>query len=214
LHAAEPLLPAEKSALGAVSVRRHREFAAGRTCARRALAHLDKSTMPILPGPHRAPLWPDGVTGSISHCRSISAAAVGSISGPFVKLGIDVEEYRPLADRVGRVVLNDQERRWLGRIDGRGIHWDMVIFSAKESVLKAWGEPACGWLMFPQIEVRLSPSTSTFSVRIHGSELGDPDAVPRSGRFAIDTDLIRTAVSVPVRDPAEPRHPGSCRGIG
>ena len=72
----DPLLPAERAALGQVVDGRRRDFAAGRHCARRALARLVGSPEPILSGPDREPVWPQGIVGSITHCDGYRAAAV------------------------------------------------------------------------------------------------------------------------------------------
>ncbi|MEV4420566.1 hypothetical protein AB0L40_11415 [Patulibacter sp. NPDC049589] len=46
---------------------RRREFVTGRACAHRALAALGVPVVPIMSGPNREPLWPEGVVGSITH---------------------------------------------------------------------------------------------------------------------------------------------------
>ena len=55
------LLPAEAACLarGAVPVRAH-EFAAGRQCARYALAQFGIADFPLLAASDRRPLWPRG----------------------------------------------------------------------------------------------------------------------------------------------------------
>lgn len=60
-----PLPPREAAALGrAVAVRR-REFAAGRTCARRALAALGRPVDDLLRDADGLPAWPDGDRKSV-----------------------------------------------------------------------------------------------------------------------------------------------------
>src|SRR3712207_1286527 len=61
------LLPEEEGSVRTAGVKRRREFAAGRQCARRALAHLGFAGVPLPASADRAPCWPVGVCGSISH---------------------------------------------------------------------------------------------------------------------------------------------------
>src|SRR5215469_17508082 len=53
------------------------QFAAGRLCARRALEALGIAGFSLLTAPDRRPLWPAGVTGSITHTAGYAAAVVG-----------------------------------------------------------------------------------------------------------------------------------------
>ena len=72
--------------------KRRAEFAAGRHCAREALRALgvDSADDPIDIGPHREPLWPKGITGSITHCAGYACAAVARESD-ILAIGIDSE---------------------------------------------------------------------------------------------------------------------------
>jgi 4'-phosphopantetheinyl transferase EntD len=194
---AEPLLGEEEAALGAVSDRRRREFIAGRTCARRALIRLGVGVLPVVSGPHREPLWPKGVVGSISHCRWISAAVVGYAGKPALSIGIDVEEHRPLPIGAAHLVLNDHEQRWIHRHGEDAVHWDTLLFSAKESMLKAWSPLVGSWPTFQQISVALDPIASTFSVDIVGAQFRQKAEHLRCcGRFVVGTEMVRTVVTV------------------
>ena len=64
----EGLLPEERGAVAKAVPKRVAQFTAGRVCARRALAQLGNTEpVPILMGEDRAPQWPAGYVGSISH---------------------------------------------------------------------------------------------------------------------------------------------------
>lgn len=69
------LLPEEEAIIARAVPRRRREFAAGRWCARAALAQLGEPPVPILRGPQNEPQWPAGIAGSITHCAGYRAAA-------------------------------------------------------------------------------------------------------------------------------------------
>src|SRR5690606_8339287 len=81
----------EEAALvkNAVETRR-RQFEAGRSAAREALASFGVRAQPILRGAVGEPLWPDGFVGSITHTRSVAAAAVAS-RDDFQGIGIDID---------------------------------------------------------------------------------------------------------------------------
>lgn len=136
-----PLFPEEAAAVAKAVARRRAEYAAGRACARAALAALGYEPGPIPRDPERgAPVWPDGVVGSITHCDGYRAAAVARTADVHT-LGIDAEPHGPLPDGVLKVVTATAEEgaalERLGK-EAPDIHWDRLLFSAKETVYKAW----------------------------------------------------------------------------
>jgi 4'-phosphopantetheinyl transferase EntD len=96
------LFPEERSAIAGAVEKRRREFVGARFCARSALEQLGLPAAPILPGPGGAPLWPEGVVGSITHCDGYCASAVASARG-VLAVGIDAEPAAPPARRHPRV---------------------------------------------------------------------------------------------------------------
>src|SRR5207245_11366486 len=115
--------------------RSRREFAAGRACARAALHRLGFPRGPLLSGADRAPIWPAGAVGSITHCPGYCAAAVAR-RRDVRALGIDAELNEPLPDGVAELVCTETELTWTAMSAPRGTHWQALIFSAKESVYK------------------------------------------------------------------------------
>jgi 4'-phosphopantetheinyl transferase EntD len=178
--------------IGATNSRR-REFATGRACAHAALTHLGVAAAPILRGAKHEPLWPSGIVGSITHCRDYRAAAVAR-SETMITLGIDAEPDGPLPPGVERRVLRDEEREWLARAPA-GVHWDRVIFSAKESVYKAWFPLTGRWLGFSDAIVTIDPEAGSFYARL----LVDCPAPLRkfAGRFLVEDRLVVTAIALP-----------------
>ena len=192
----DPLLPAERAALGQVVDGRRRDFAAGRHCARRALARLVGSPEPILSGPDREPVWPQGIVGSITHCDGYAAAAVAR-AGDVAALGIDAEPHSPLPDGVLRLVAREEEKAWIASAD-RATCWDRVLFSAKECVFKAWFPLARRWLGFHDAVVTFAPEQGRFAaqLRVEGPEVDGQLLSRIEGRFAVRDDLVLTAVAV------------------
>ena len=94
LDGAEDLFAQEAVAVDRAVPRRRAEFAAGRRCARAALARIGIPPAPLLRGEDREPLWPDGAVGSITHCAGYVAAAVAATE-VMLSVGIDAEVHAP-----------------------------------------------------------------------------------------------------------------------
>jgi 4'-phosphopantetheinyl transferase EntD len=76
-----------------------------------------------------------------------------------------------------------------------GVHWDRLIFSAKESVYKAWFPLTRRFLDFPEAALAIDPAGGAFQARL----LIDPPAgVPAvfHGRFVVSDGLVVTAIAV------------------
>lgn len=185
------LLPEEAATLAAAVDKRRREFAAGRSCARQALARLGFPAAPILPAPSRAPIWPDGVVGSITHCAGYGAAAVGR-RADFLTIGIDAEVHRALPDGVVDRVASVEERQHLSSL-GSQTHWDCVLFSAKESIYKAWSPVTSEWLDFEDVAVTFAPESGVFEAAIRRRHRAWPLATV-TGRFAVSGSHVLTTV--------------------
>jgi len=191
------LLPEEARLVARAVSRRRREFAAGRACARAALGRLGFPPVPLLPGPDRAPLWPEAAVGSITHCPGYCAAAVARRE-TVRSLGIDAELNQPLPDGVAELVCTDSELAWARRTARRGTSWEALIFSAKESVYKAW-QPLTGeWLGYLDAELTLDPGRGAFEARLlrpaHPVLGKDLSSFP--GRFAVTPTHVLTAVTL------------------
>jgi enterobactin synthetase component D / holo-[acyl-carrier protein] synthase len=200
----EPPFPGEEPLIATAVEGRRREFVTARRCARQALAGLGVPAAPILTGPRREPLWPAGVRGSITHCAGYRAAAVARQTD-LAAVGIDAEPNAPLPAGVWDSVTVAEERAELARLETGPVHWDRLLFSAKESVYKAWFPLTGRWLGFDDACLSVDPATGTFRARIliDGTRLDG--AVPLTGltgRFLVARGLVVTAVTVPRSAPA------------
>ncbi|MEU3217094.1 4'-phosphopantetheinyl transferase superfamily protein [Streptomyces sp. NPDC006971] len=167
------LFPAEEELVrNSVEVRR-REFTTVRHCARRALGALGVAPAPILKGERGAPVWPRATVGSMTHCTGYRAAAVAH-RADVRSLGIDAEPHAPLPDDVHDSIALATEQRRERELRGRnpGIHWDRLLFSAKESVYKTWFPLTHRWLGFEQADIVLRPDGSfTAELLVSAEEL-------------------------------------------
>jgi 4'-phosphopantetheinyl transferase EntD len=192
-QAGEPLHPAEAALAGRMGDARRHEFALGRACARHALAVLGVPG-PVLRGDDRAPIWPPGVVGSLTHCDALCAAAVAR-EGDIVAIGLDAELDAPLSDRLARRVCTSAERLHLARLPGREPGaWGKLAFSAKESFYKAWYTLARTGLGFRDVEVSIDPDAARFSVRVLRGDKPGPRTA--QGRFAFAPPHVVTAVAI------------------
>jgi 4'-phosphopantetheinyl transferase EntD len=150
-------LPAAEAAIVAgAAPRRVAEFAAGRLCARRALAALGHVDWPLLRGEDREPLWPAGIVGSITHTEGYYAA-VAARAGQLATVGIDAEEHDRLPDGILHRISLPEEAAWIGERAGDGVHWDRLLFCAKEAVFKCWFPLTHRWLEFEGARIEFAP---------------------------------------------------------
>ena len=107
------LLRANTPSLGPADAERVREFASGRAYAKRALATLGMHNVDLPIGPNRAPIWPNGVVGSIAHVRDSHygtyAAAAVARADAVLAVGLDFEMENSLHPHVWRHVLTKRE---------------------------------------------------------------------------------------------------------
>ncbi|MFI7076119.1 4'-phosphopantetheinyl transferase [Micromonospora sp. NPDC049903] len=174
---------------------RRRDFTAGRVCARRAMAELGLSPVAVPAAEDRAPVWPAGTVGSITHTRGYCAAAVARRS-QVRGVGMDAEQHKELSPGVRRLICLPEEEDRYARLPS-GVSWPTVAFSAKETVYKLWHPIVGTWLDFHDAVVELDPETGTFTARIAPARV-DAAPVDRpptrvTGRYAVDAELVRTA---------------------
>ncbi len=158
-----PLFPAEETAVARAVPKRRTEFQAGRQAARAALAALGVAPAVIPMGEDRAPVWPDGFTGSISHSDSY-AAAIAAPCPPASALGLDMETDTTLEPDLWDIVLTMQELEWLQTMPAseRG-QLAKRLFTIKECAYKAQYGVSRSMLDFQAFNVCFSEHGSRFS---------------------------------------------------
>ena len=189
----EQPFPGEEQVIAHAVEQRRGEFITARRCARTALSRLGVPPVAILPGVRRAPQWPAGVVGSITHCTGYRAAAVAP-AHLLAGLGIDAEPHEPLPEGVFGTVTVAAERAHLAELARRapGTHWDRVLFTAKESVFKAWYPLTLRELGFEEAALTFGPD-GTFTAEVLAP---DPQLRGFSGRWRVSRGLVLTAVAV------------------
>ncbi|MEY9858428.1 4'-phosphopantetheinyl transferase EntD [Catenulispora sp. GAS73] len=225
------LMPGEEAVIARAVDKRRMEYITTRHLARTALTRLGFPPVAIGTGGNREPLWPAGIVGSMTHCRGYRAAAVARVGagggaavggpgavasrlGTVTGLGIDAEPHGPLPEGVFDTIARPDEMPALAELAAERpqVRWDRLVFSAKESVYKAWFPVARRWLGFGEASVAFvpdegmsgagvvsgvgtmpGPMSGTFSARILQS--GAP-ITQMSGRWTIESGLVLTAVTL------------------
>ncbi|WP_299558639.1 4'-phosphopantetheinyl transferase [uncultured Mycolicibacterium sp.] len=193
-------LPEEEPLIARSVAKRRNEFLGARYCARRALAELGLPPVPILKGEKGEPCWPDGIVGSLTHCEGYRGAAVARRT-EVRSVGIDAEPHDVLPNGVLDAISLPAERAELAALPGR-LHWDRILFCAKEATYKAWFPLTRRWLGFEDAHI-------TFTVEADGATGGfvsriliDPQALSGpplhtlTGRWAVRDGLALTAITL------------------
>ena len=151
------LLPQEEAQVARAGDARRLEFRAGRLLARAALAELGIEGFALLAGEDRAPRWPAGTVGSISHTRDWCAVAL-TRDPRIPALGIDGESARALPERLLERVCTARERDWLHARPAAERPWlSKLFFSAKESFYKCQYPLTGRFLGFADVELAPDP---------------------------------------------------------
>jgi 4'-phosphopantetheinyl transferase EntD len=199
-HPGAALFPAEEAIVAGAVDKRRREFTTARNCARNALAKLGVPPAPILTRERGAPQWPVGMVGSITHCAGYRAAAVAR-ARDILTVGVDAEPNEPLPDGVLAAISLVSERAWLGGLAAAypGICWDRLLFSAKETVYKAWFPLARRWLGFDQADITINGADGSFSARllVPAPLAGGASLASFTGRWLVSEGLALTSITLP-----------------
>ncbi len=186
----DALFGAERAQIAGAVTKRQREYAAVRQLAHQLLFVCGVQPEPLLNGLDRAPIWPQGIVGSLSHCAEHAIAMV-ACSRQVRAIGCDIEPAKALPiSLVSRVLLPDEEVRleagpdWLGRL----------MFSAKESLYKAQYPLTRTQLDFDAVEIKPDLASKSFSVVIPQGIAPFPAGRHIQGRFVVRERHLCTAI--------------------
>lgn len=188
--------PVEQGAVQNAVPRRVAEFHAGRTAARAAMVQLDVLPHPVPMGPDRAPVWPAGLTGSISHTDKACVAVLGH-SRDWAGIGVDLEEATALDPLLIAQVCTKSEQAWLGiqPVQDRGL-MAKLMFSIKEAAYKAQ-YPLTGQLFgFDGMRIAIDRSNSAFTATFLAPQGGISAGAMLEGNYAHAAGLLVTAVAL------------------
>lgn len=121
-------------------------------------------------------------------------------------LGIDAEPDGPLPEGVQDGIALPAEAARLRRLDEEhpGVHWDRLLFSAKESVYKAWFPLTGQWLDFAEADIEITADphdrrrgTLHATLLVPGPTVSGRRVGHFDGRWTARDGLVATAVTVP-----------------
>jgi enterobactin synthetase component D len=176
--------------------KRRAEYVAGRVCAMTAL----RSIYPDFAGAissddDRAPCWPPGLVGSITHTNGFASAAVAR-SERARSIGLDAEHILSSGslEAVRKIAVRDDDPspKSVGLPDE--VYY-ALLFSAKESVFKCFYPLVRRMFDFKDVRIEFVREAQTFSATVLaplGADLEGPLSTP--GRFAIHPPLVHTGL--------------------
>ena len=149
------------------SEKRKQQFLSGRMAAREALRKLGfaDGAAVIGRGSNGEPVWPAGITGSISHSESLAVAATGRTDA-WSSIGIDIEP--AISERkapIARRVCATEEIDWINACQGELMLRLTRVFSAKESLYKAFFQATGHRLSFEDASLRWNEDCSVALVK-------------------------------------------------
>jgi 4'-phosphopantetheinyl transferase EntD len=193
------LLPEEASFLGRAVPKRRGEFAAGRCCARRAMAEFAIADIPLKMAPDRQPVWPAGIVGSITHTRDFCAAVVGSRER-LAALGVDSEVVGDVGSEILPRICVSAEAGWIASLpDQDRAAAATLVFAAKEAFYKCQYPLVGERLGFKDARVEATWGASGGEFLVHVMRpiaLAAHAALPLQGRFLLHDGLVTAGVGL------------------
>lgn len=163
----------EAAAMRTAVSKRRAEFFTGRAAARRAMYRMGIAPVPVPMGEDRAPVWPAGVVGSISHCDEVCVALIGRAKD-WRSLSVDVEPTEDLPCNLWDIVLGSKERARLAQLpDAAQGRRGRLIFSAKEAVYKLQFPITGNWMDFSELDITVTAAETAFDARFCGRVVPD-----------------------------------------
>ncbi|WP_337261829.1 MULTISPECIES: 4'-phosphopantetheinyl transferase family protein [unclassified Serratia (in: enterobacteria)] len=183
--------------LNAAVAKRRAEYLAGRYLARHALAKLGYRDFTLRRGEDRAPLWPQGIAGAISHNVDTALCAAHHENG-LGGVGIDVETQMPAkrAEELWSGIVSVQEHEWLRQQPQAFEQLLTLVFSAKESLFKAlYPQVRCYFDFLDARFTQLDMQQQTFELELLKTLTPQCHAGRRfSGHFLLQGDNVTTLI--------------------
>ncbi|MFW2589440.1 4'-phosphopantetheinyl transferase family protein [Sagittula sp. SSi028] len=145
-------LPSRYSATGVP--KRQLEFLTGRALAEQCLTAQGASETYVARGDNRAPIWPDGFCGSISHSDQLCAAIAGRAEN-VPGIGVDLAEEKSVEAALSDVVCHPDDDPQLTLTE---------LFCAKEAFYKLWHPVTDVFLEFRDVVLRIDDGHITAEV--------------------------------------------------
>jgi phosphopantetheine--protein transferase-like protein len=181
----------------AIDKRRY-EFSAGRLCARRALKQIGIDNCTLTQGEKGEPIWPEQITGTISHSKKWAAAAV-STTNDIMAIGFDIETINRINSGILKRIITEQEKEQLEKKDKqKAQEYSALIFSAKEAIYKALSSKYNGNLRFKDVCILCKNNSPEFEIELNNGLKSFLKDMPLPlCKFMIHGNDIFTAITFP-----------------
>jgi len=202
------LIGGEADSLRKPAPKRLAEFAAGRHCSRRALAHFGVGDFPVRAAADRQPIWPQAIVGSITHTEGFCAAAVAE-RRRYLGIGIDTEVVAAMSEELQAKICVPAEIAWVHALpDVERAAAAMLVFSAKEAFFKCQYPLVGEWLDFKdvRIEPEWQPGAEAAAVVMWPTRPIALDRFapqPLTGRYRFHERYVSVGVTLPARPAAQ-----------
>ena len=155
--------PDEWEDIAAAAPARQREFVAGRLLARALGETLGLPPIPLRRAKDCCPVWPADRTGSLSHCDTLCAAAVGK-RGAIQSIGVDTETIGRVEQKLWPTLFTEKEADYFSSLAPEKVaRQTTLFFSAKEAFYKCQYPLTHQWVGFQDVEIT---RTDTHSLTI------------------------------------------------
>ena len=190
----QKLHPAEENYFSQLSsVSRKEHYRSGRICAGEVLSKLGNRGQPVLRDRQtREPLWPEGISGAITHSGNWAAAAAGKTSD-VSGIGIDLEDLeRQVDSRISRHVCIPEEQKWVQECGEDFLEKNLkIIFSAKESIFKAFFPYTRTYLHFHDARILME---QTFFQKSKPDSLSEKEKISNPAKFEFEYLMLNEKV--------------------
>lgn len=187
----EALFAEERAFIARAVDKRRAEFGSARLCAREALAQLGAAPVALVPSADRAPVWPAGVVGSITHTQGYCGVVVARAER-HASLGLDAEQDRPLAPELIEMICTPAERARSAARDA------ILYFAAKEAFYKCQYPLTRQYLDFLDVELELDAQRGEFRAHVLRDLPARPAWLDRlRGKILRRDGLVLCGVSLP-----------------
>lgn len=189
----DSLYPEELHSVSRAVDKRRAEYSTGRWLARQLMSELDLPPAPIPRGANREPLWPVGISGTITHAEELVVASVAR-SDCIRSVGLDLEVWARMDEKLHARLFTARERERLLSLPAQA---PGLLFSAKEAGYKATFPLAGRFIGFHDAETEVDWDAGEFRFRYVGAH--DPSAVMEtgSGRFLISGRYVLCLFIIP-----------------
>ncbi len=183
IHHEERLYIAERSSL------KQHEYSTSRSIIRQLLSYSG----PVLTGSDGQPLWPEGMNGSITHCRGICTVAAHKSSNA---IGVDLEQFERVKPSLWNKLTSKEELKNIIEL-AKSLKISptqlmAITFSAKEAFFKFQFGETRDWLGFQDVEISINPENSSYTFSSDKTDAVDNHI----GRYTFWQDHVLTCSQV------------------